>query len=62
MALEPAVAFGLVRIETVENDVDLPIRVLGDNVIRKTQDLPATAASLAMYACRNLRGPSPVSP
>lgn len=59
MALEPAVAFGLVRIENCRQRRGSPDQGLGDNVIHKTQELPATAASLAMYACRNLRGPSP---
>ncbi len=59
MALEPAVAFGFVRIEIVKNDVDLSIRVFGDNVIHKMQELPTTATGIVSgldLSCDDVQG------
>ena len=46
MAVQPAIALGLVRIEVVENDVDLAIRVFRHEVVHEVQELPATTAGI----------------
>ena len=46
MALEPAVALGFVRIEVVKHDMDLPVRVLGDDLVEEAEELAASAAAV----------------
>src|SRR3954452_6376253 len=46
VALEPAVLFGLVRVQIVQHDVDLAVRVFGNDAIHKLQKLTATAAAI----------------
>ena len=48
MTLQPAVVLGLVGVEIVENDMDLPTGVLGDDAVHEVEKLdPAAALVLA---------------
>src|ERR1700683_1862402 len=39
VALEPAIVFGLVGIEVIQNDMDLPARVFVDDLVHEIQKL-----------------------
>src|SRR5205085_8419262 len=41
--LQPPVLFGLVRVQIVENHMDLPISMLGHDPVHKIQELPPSA-------------------
>ena len=49
MALEPAVIFGFMGAEVVENDMDLTARIFGGNLVHEVQELDP-APSLIVLA------------
>jgi hypothetical protein len=46
MSFEPAVLFGLVSVEIVQNDVELFAGVLGNQVIHEIQELTPTTPTI----------------
>jgi hypothetical protein len=46
VAAEPAIVFGFVGVEVVQDDVNFPVRMLGDDAVHKVRELDAPAAAV----------------
>jgi hypothetical protein len=44
VTLQPAVVFGFVSVQVVENDMNLPAGVAGDDFIHEVEELPPSAS------------------
>jgi hypothetical protein len=54
MSGKPAVVLGLVRVQVVEDDMNLPLRMRGENAIHEIEELDAPAAAVmpgSNFAC-----------
>lgn len=56
MALEPAVALGLMRVEVVEHNRDLPVRVLRDDLVEEVEEVEKLAPPPPVVARLHLSG------